>query len=89
MAQLLFYVECSSFDENGRLIDVHESQAGGLPILYKNEKKARFRASLIRQRYYRMGYRSLGDNPLPPYHLLNDNTGLRVQVCIREVYVKT
>lgn len=87
MAQLLFYVEVVSYDKEGCIFDVHSSLCGGLPILYRNEKKANWRASRIRQQYLIYGYRWIDGEPNLPYHLINDETGMKITINIREVRV--
>lgn len=89
MAQLLFYVEVIATDSDGRLVDCHLCSIGELPILYRNEKKANWRASLIRRRYIEMGYTWLGSEPMPPYKLHHDSVGGNVSIDVREVRVCT
>lgn len=87
MAQLLFYIEVVHYNDKGDIFDVHLCSCGGLPILYRNEKKAKWRASSIRQQYINCGYRWIDGIPNLPYHLLHDKTGVKVTINIREVRV--
>lgn len=89
MSQLLFYIEVQTFKADGTLFDVHQSQAGGLPIIYRNEKKARWQVSLMRNAFFAQGYQQTTPDAIPPYWFQHPSTGTKVHVCIREVRVLT
>lgn len=89
MAGLLFYVEVIVSDSYGRLIECHACSSGGLPILYHNEKKAKWRASKIRRHLIDTGYTWLGSEPVPPYKLQDKSNGVNVSIDIKEVRVCT
>lgn len=87
MPQLLFYVECVEYDSDMKVVDVHQSQSGGLPIVYKNEKKAFNRAVSMRDAYIRLGWSQIGERSLPPFRLSSPSLSLILHIAIREVYV--
>lgn len=90
MAQSVYYVEVVTNDaHDGRVVDVHESQSGGLPILYRSEKKAKNRASRLRHLSWDLGYKSIDTNALPPYHLLSPAGDFKRTITIREVPILT
>lgn len=90
MALSLYYIEVVTTDaHDGRVIDVHASQSGGLPILYRSEKKAKDRASRMRHLYCDLGYQSIDTNALPPYHLLSPAGDFKRSITIREVPIIT
>lgn len=90
MAQSVYYVEVVTTDaHDGRVVDVHESQSGGLPILYRSEKKAKNRASRLRRIYWDLGYKSIDTNALPPYNLLSPAGDYKRSITIREVPILT
>ncbi len=90
MAVTLYYVEVVTTDaQSGRVVDVHDSQAGGLPILYRSEKKARLRASRLRRVYWDLNYKSIDSNAQPPYHLLSPAGDYKRSITIREVPIRT
>lgn len=90
MALSLYYVEVVTTDaHDGRVVDVHESQSGGLPILYRSEKKAKNRASRLRRIYWDLGYKSIDTNALPPYNLLSPAGDYKRSITIREVPILT
>lgn len=90
MAVLLYYVEVVTTDaQSGRVVDVHESQYGGLPILYRSEKKAKNRASRMRRQLWDLGYKSIDTNALPPYQLLSPAGDFKRSITVREVPILT
>lgn len=90
MAQSVYYIEVVTTDAHeGYVIDVHGSQSGGLPILYRSEKKAKNRASRLRSVYWNLGYKSIDTNALPPYHLLSPSGDFKKSITIRVVPILT
>lgn len=90
MAQSLYYIEVVTTQAHGGpVVDVHESQSGGLPILYRSEKKAKNRASRLRRLYWDLGYKSIDTNALPPYKLLSPTKIFETSITIREVPILT
>lgn len=90
MAQSLYYVEVVTTDaNNGLVVDVHESTVGGLPILYRSEKKAKNRASRMRLALWNLGYKSIDTNAQPPYQLLSPAGDYKRSITIREVPILT
>lgn len=90
MTQSLYYVEVvQTGAHTGRVIDVHESQSGGLPILYRSEDKAILRASRLRKKLWNFNYKSIGNNDLPPYKLISPTGEFQWTITIREVPILT
>lgn len=89
MPQVLFYIEVALSDAGGRLLDLHNHSANGLPILFRNEKKAKGRACSIVHNYKYTGFEA-ETSMFDTYCLMKRKAdGLQICIRVREVRVIT
>lgn len=89
MPQLLYYIEVTTWSATGQLVDVHESMSGGLPILYKNPKKAIKRIVQMENALRSLGYQTEDQVLELPITMTHPYTAAKKLICIREVHVNT
>lgn len=89
MAQVLFYIEVALSDAEGHLLDLHNHSFNGLPILFRNEKKAKGRAASIFHNYQYTGFEEVPSIYDSGYMMKRKADGFQVCIRVREVRVIT